>query len=87
MLARYKIVDISPFSSTRIIGKYHPDGNIYETFYEGALAEYDEWLAAGNVPEPMDPPPPPVPIPPSQSERIEALETMLSMVLDQEAGL
>lgn len=84
---RYKIIAYGLDSSRRIIGKYHPDGQIYETFYEDEPGAYQEWLAAGNIPDPMDPPPPPIPMPPSQNERIEALETMLSLVLDQEAGL
>lgn len=48
--------------------------------------KYLAWVEAGNMPIPADEPEPVV-IPPSSNERIEALETMLSMVLDQEAGL
>lgn len=48
--------------------------------------KYLAWVEAGNTPIPADEPEPVV-IPPSSNERIEALETMLSMVLDQEAGL
>lgn len=86
MERRYKVLSATEQPDIFLIGEYAYDGNIYVQFYSNR-PDYQEWLAAGNVPEPMDPPPPPVPIPPSQSERIEALETMLSMVLDQEAGL
>jgi hypothetical protein len=44
--------------------------------------EYQEWLAAGNTPEPAPivlPPPPP---PPTIDERLEAAETLIDMMLE-----
>ena len=44
--------------------------------------EYQEWLAAGNTPEPAPivlPPPPP---PPTIDERLEAAEALIDMMLE-----
>lgn len=44
--------------------------------------EYQEWLAAGNTPEPAPivlPPPPP---PPTINERLEAAEALIDMMLE-----
>ena len=50
--------------------------------------EYLQWLAEGNEPDPPDPlPPPPDPstIPPSVEERLQAAETIINLILDEEA--
>ena len=54
-----------------------------------AWLDYVAWLEAGNQPtiKPPEPELPPPPTPVTATERIEALETMLLMVLDQEDGL
>jgi hypothetical protein len=48
--------------------------------------KYLAWVEAGNTPLPADDPAPPV-ILASPDERIEALEMMLDMVMNQGAGL
>lgn len=54
-----------------------------------AWLDYVAWLEAGNQPtiRPPEPDPPPSPPQVTTAERIEALEAMLSMVLEQESGL
>lgn len=47
-------------------------------------AEVQEWLAEGNEPDPPDPPPDPSTKPPSIYERIEAAETLINLILDEE---
>jgi hypothetical protein len=49
--------------------------------------EIQMWLAEGNEPDPPDPlPPPPDPstIPPSVEERLQAAETLINLILDEE---
>ena len=49
--------------------------------------EIQMWLAEGNEPDPPDPlPPPPDPstIPPSVDERLQAAETLINLILDEE---
>lgn len=46
--------------------------------------EFLEWVAAGNVPEPADPPPVPS-NDPSIDERLQAAETLINLLLDEEA--
>lgn len=43
--------------------------------------EYEEWLAAGNVPEPPTPLPEPVDPGPSLADRVEAAETIIDLLL------
>ena len=43
--------------------------------------EYQQWLAAGNTPEPPDPLPEPVDPGPSLQERVEAAETIIDLLL------
>lgn len=40
-----------------------------------------QWIAAGNVPEPPDPPPPPVEPRPSIEDRLEAVELIVDLGL------
>lgn len=44
--------------------------------------EYLEWLAEGNTPEPDDPPPPNDQ--PTIQERLQAAETLINLILDEE---
>ena len=48
-----------------------------------AWVEYQEWLAAGNQPE--LPEEPPVDDQPTMVERIEATETLINLILDEDA--
>lgn len=85
-MVRYKKLR-SPFDQ-QIIGKINEAGHIYESFVAGTNLEYESWLAEGNVPEPPDPlPPPPDPstIPASLEERLQAAETLINLILDEEA--
>lgn len=73
------------------IVKTDGENTIYIAVNNGTQAwlDYVAWLEAGNQPTVKPPEPEPQPSPPQVTamERIEALETMLSLVLDQEAGL
>jgi hypothetical protein len=46
--------------------------------------KYLQWLAEGNKPDPPDPPPDPSTIPPSVEERLQAAETIINLILDEE---
>ena len=46
--------------------------------------EYLQWLAEGNVPDPPDPPPPPDDRP-TLDDRLQAAETLINLILDEEA--
>lgn len=64
------------------------DGNVFIPL-DSSNREYRKylaWVEAGNTPLPADDPVPPV-ILASPDERIEALEMMLDMVMNQGAGL
>lgn len=76
---RYKIVE-TPFG-IRILKI------ISETLQESVFEDnpdYLQWLAEGNTPEPPDPPPPPDDRP-TLEERIVAAETLINLILDEEA--
>ena len=46
--------------------------------------EIQQWLAEGNEPDPPDPPPDPSTTPPSIVERLQAAETLINLILDEE---
>ena len=46
--------------------------------------EVQQWLAEGNEPDPPDPPPSPESIEPTFSERLQAAETLINLILDEE---
>ena len=82
-MIRYKIASESPEGTS--IQRSSEDG-IAVSFLVGSNGnrfwhEYEEWIAAGNVPEPPDPPPPPVESRPSLADRVEAAETIIDLLL------
>lgn len=69
-----------------IYGKFDDQGVMISSCNEYDL-EFQAWLAAGNTPDPQDPPPPPPDpstIPPSVEERLQAAETLINLILDEE---
>lgn len=48
--------------------------------------EYLAWLAAGNTPQPADPPPILPPPGPTTEERLEAAEQLIDMLLEDANG-
>lgn len=81
-MKRYKIAN----PEYDIIAQIEADGSSYFSFVGSANPVYQQWLAEGNQPDPPDARPEPVAVI-TTDERIEALETMLSMVLDQEVSI
>jgi len=55
--------------------------NVHYYFIEGTNQEYADWLAAGNTPEPVEPPLNPAP---SLPERVQAIEMLLSLILAED---
>lgn len=47
--------------------------------------EYLQWLADGNVPDPPPLPPDPSTLRPSVEERLQAAETLINLILDEDA--
>lgn len=81
-MIRYKIVSESEDGTS--IQRFG-DG-IVVSFLAGAQGnrfwhEYEEWVAAGNTPEPPDPPSLPVDPGPSLADRVEAAETIIDLLL------
>jgi hypothetical protein len=80
---KYKIIAID--DEQRIVGLVQ-SGLIRATFNDPSPGnrhweEYQQWLAAGNTPEPPDPLPEPVDPGPSLQERVEAAETIIDLLL------
>lgn len=84
---RYKVASES--IDGRSIAKLDDQGNILITFTDpspgnGDWAEFQSWIAAGNEPAPL-PVPPPIEPAPSIAERLQAAETLINLILDEEA--
>ncbi len=83
-MIRYKRARPTPFGPSIIVMTNDDRPDWSYSFEEGTDEKYQEWLAAGNTPEPPDPLPEPVDPGPSLQERVEAAETLINLILDEE---